>query len=87
MLWYFSNFASVLGDVRSRSAIEAINQQTIMRVINKVAKSIRRDMDGSDIVIGPVVSRPSYDTSMLIPYFDVATSGRKQFRSVRSYRC
>lgn len=60
-----------------------MNLQTIMSVIDKIAKSIRRDMDGSDIVIGPMISRPSYDASMLIPYFDVATSGRKQYRSIR----
>jgi hypothetical protein len=40
-------------------------------------------LDGSDIVIGPMISRPSYDASMLIPYFDVATSGPKQYRSIR----
>ncbi|MGO8910329.1 MAG: hypothetical protein ACLQDM_13565 [Bradyrhizobium sp.] len=54
-----------------------------MRVIDKIAKSICRGMDGSDIVIGPMISRPSYDASMLIRYFDVATSGRKQYRSIR----
>ena len=59
-----------------------MNLQTIMSVIDKIAESIRRDMDGSDIVIGPMISRPSYDASMLIPYFDVATSGRKQYRSI-----
>ena len=60
-----------------------MNLQTIMSVIDKIAESIRRDMDGSDIVIGPMISRPSFDASMLIPYFDVATSGRKQYRSIR----
>ena len=60
-----------------------MNLQTIMSVIDKIAESIRRDMDGSDIVIGPMISRPSYDASMLIPYFDVATSGRKQYHSIR----
>jgi hypothetical protein len=54
-----------------------------MRVIDKIAKSICRGMDGSDIVIGPMISRPSYDTSMLIRYFDVATSGRKQYLRIR----
>ena len=60
-----------------------MNLQTIMSVIDKIAESIRRDMDGSDIVIGPMTSRPSFDASMLIPSFDVATSGRKQYRSIR----
>ena len=60
-----------------------MNLQTIMSVIDKIAESIRRDMDGSDIVIGPMISRPSFDASMLIPYFDVATSGRKQYCSIR----
>ena len=60
-----------------------MNLQTIMSVIDKIAESIRRDMDGSDIVIGPMISRPSFDASMLIPYFDAATSGRKQHRSIR----
>ena len=60
-----------------------MNLQTIMSVIDKIAESIRRDMDGSDIVIGPMISRPSFDASILIPYFDVATSGRKQYRSIR----
>ena len=60
-----------------------MNLQTIMSVIDKIAESIRRDMDGSDIMIGPMISRPSFDASMLIPYFDVATSGRKQYRSIR----
>ena len=54
-----------------------------MRVIDKIAKSICRSMDGSDIVIGPMISRPSYGALMLITYFDVATSGRKQYRSIR----
>jgi hypothetical protein len=60
-----------------------MNLQAIMSVIDKIAESIRRDMDGSDIVIGPMISRPSFDASMLIPYFDAATSGRKQYRSIR----
>jgi hypothetical protein len=53
------------------------------RTIDKVAKFVTRNINDRNVVVGPMLGRLSHDASRQIPYFTVATSGRKQHRDIR----